>query len=353
MKRLASLLLILTIVALAISGCSSASAPIPTTPTPIPTPTPVPTPTPGPMPEKIVIPTPTPLPTPVGPAPIPESSISIIDAHSQVDEYVELEKIIQLMDEGGIAGTILSTRGKVTPEELVSFAVNYPGRIIPAVRTKSYMQKEGDKYYELLKKQVNMPQYGAMAEVIMYHAQKGEKAPLVVFYPDDERVQAALSYAIDKKWPFVVHIEFAAAGSERDEFMTKLKALLVRYPEHPFVLIHMGQLDCASARQMIEAYPNIYFITSHSNPVIVKKSNQPWTNMFHGGSLSADWRQLIINHPDRFILAFDNVWAENWGQQYLDQIALWREAIKELPLDIAHAFAHGNAERLWRLPPVK
>ena len=72
----------------------------------------------------------TPLPTPVGPAPIPEGSIPIIDAHSQVDEYVELEKIIQLMDEGGIACTILSTRGKLTLEELISFAANHPTRII-------------------------------------------------------------------------------------------------------------------------------------------------------------------------------------------------------------------------------
>jgi len=68
----------------------------------------------------------------------------------------------------------------------------------------------------------------------MYHAQKGQKAPEVVVYPDDERVQAALNYALDKKWPFVVHIEFAPAESPRDEFMTKLEA---------FVLIHMVQLN--------------------------------------------------------------------------------------------------------------
>jgi len=75
--------------------------------------------------------------------------------------------------------------------------------------------------------------------------------------------------------------------------------------------------------------------------------------MFYGDKLSADWKQLIINHPDRFILDFDNVFAEHWSQQYLDQIALWRASIKELPVEVAHAFAHGNAERLWRLQTVK
>ncbi|MFC1870443.1 amidohydrolase family protein, partial [Chloroflexota bacterium] len=288
------------------------------------------------------------------PAPLPEGDIPIIDAHSQVDQYVELEKIIQLMDEGGIAGTLLSTRGTVTPEELVSFASHYPGRIIPAVRTKSQLYEDNDQaYYKFLEKQVNMVQYGAMAEVLMYHAQKGEKAPLVVVYPDDERVQAALNYALEKKWPFVAHIEFAAAGTQRDEFMSKFKALLVRYPEHPFVLIHMGQLDCAGVRRLIEAYPNIYFITSHSNPIVAAESSQPWTNMFDGNRLSADWKQLMIDYPDRFILGFDNVWAEHWGQYYLNQVKLWRAAIKELPTEVAHSFAHGNAERLWHLQLVK
>jgi len=280
---------------------------------------------------------------------MPEGGIPIIDAHSQVDQYVELEKIIQLMDQGGIAATILSTRGTVTPEELVSFADKHTGRIIPAVRTKGYMRQSEDKYYMFLKKQASMEQYDAIAEVLIYHAQKGKKAPLVVHDPDNERVQAALNSSLEKRWPFILHIEYAAAGSQRDELMTKLKALLTEYPEHPLVLIHMGQLDYRGVQRLINAHPNIYFITSHSNPIVIEKSTQPWTNMFDGEKLSADWKQLMIKHPDRFILGFDNVFPEHWGQFYLDEIALWREAIKELPLEVAHAFAHGNAERLWHL----
>lgn len=295
---------------------------------------------------------PVPAPTPTPTQTITPYNGPIIDTHGQVDQQVELERVIRLMDQAGVAAVILSTRGTVTPEELVSFAADYAGRIIPAVRTKGYMDND-EKYYQLLKKQMDMEQYGAMAEVLMYHAQKGERAPLVVVYPDDERVQAALDYALDKEWPFIAHIEFAAAGSECDEFMTKLEALLIRYPEHPFVLIHMGQLNHIAVRQLIEAHENIYFITSHSNPIATSESGQPWTNMFVGDYLSADWEQLIVKYPDRFILGFDNVYVEHWGQFYLDQVALWREAIKELPVEVAHAFAHGNAERLWRLQLVE
>jgi predicted TIM-barrel fold metal-dependent hydrolase len=135
--------------------------------------------------------------------------------------------------------------------------------------------------------------------------------------------------------------------------MTELKALLVQYPEQPFALIHMGQLDRATVQQLIEGYNNIYFITSASTSLDAKMVNSPWTNMFDGKNLSADWKQLIIKYPDRFIMGFNNVFAEYWGKKYLLTVAIWQEAIKQLPVDVANAFAHGNAERLWHLPPVK
>ena len=279
--------------------------------------------------------------------------IPIVDAHSQITPE-NLDKIIQLMGRVGVTCTILSPgvtshKGLVTPESLVSFASKYPGRIVPAVRTKV---RRYENYYALLEKQVKMDGYGAMAEFLMYHSRKGNRAPEIVVYPDDKRVQAALSYALDKKWPFVIHIEFAAAGCPYDEFMNKLKGLLVQYPQHPFVLIHMGQLDLVAVRQLIEKHDNIYFITSASTPFYAMNPfNDRWTNMFNGRTLSGDWKQLIIKYPDRFIMGFDMVWAKQWGRFYLGQVKLWREAIKELPAEVAHAFAHGNAERLWNLPP--
>jgi hypothetical protein len=72
-----------------------------------------------------------------------------------------------------------------------------------------------------------------------------------------------------------------------------------------------------------------------------------------GNGLSAEWRELIVDHPDRFILGFDNVHPEDWGDFYLRQVALWRRALSELPPAVAHALAHRNAERLWRLQPLQ
>ena len=74
--------------------------------------------------------------------------ILMIDAHSQVPHrYEELDEIIRLMDLGGIARTILSSRGPVKPQQLVTFASRYPKRIIPAVRTKNRYYRENDERF--------------------------------------------------------------------------------------------------------------------------------------------------------------------------------------------------------------
>ena len=290
------------------------------------------------------------------------ADIPIIDAHSQVPFGPErLGQVVRLMDHGGIARIILSSKGPVTAAELVTFASNHPGRIVPAVRTKCRQYRENDirGFEKFLQKQTHMQQFGAMAEILLYHARKGlgqERAPEVIVYPDDARVRTALLLAKKNRWPFVVHIEFKRAGRLRDTFMEKFETLLEGHSRHPFALMHMGQLDCGEVRQLIDSYKNLYFVTSHSTPIeaspiaMVKESEDPRSKMFEGTRLSPLWKQLMMEHPDRFILGFDNVWSEHWGEYYLRQIKIWRAVFEDLPQVVAHALAHRNAERLWNLP---
>ena len=264
-----------------------------------------------------------------------------------------MQKIVTLMDRAGVRRTILSARGRISPEQIVEIAARHPDRITPAVRSKGEIYRnDSPKYYKRLEKQLKMPAFGAMAELILWHAQKGAKAAKVVVPLNDRRVTVALAAALERKWPFVAHIEFHAAAGEAAAFMAKLETMLRAHRAHPFALIHMGQLDPDEALRLIEAHPNIHFLTSHSNPVVIASSNQPWTNLFRGKALSREWTQLFTAHPGRFVLAFDNVFAEQWGDYYLEQAALWRQALDGLPHDVAHAVAHKNAERLWRLPAV-
>ena len=135
--------------------------------------------------------------------------------------------------------------------------------------------------------------------------------------------------------------------------MAEMKALLIQNPQTVFALIHMAQLDPGDVAELIAAHPNLVFLTSHANRLVVAGSKQPWTDMFLGSAIAPAWRALIVQHPDRFVLAFDNVWPEHWSEKYVEQVALWREALSKLPTDVAHAVAHGNAERLWNLPRAR
>ena len=287
-------------------------------------------------------------------------TIPIIDAHSQYDQEIALEEIIDLMDQAGVSRTILSQRGQVKAKNLVSFASRYPDRITPAVRTKGGKYTKGSRkeFGSFLDKQIKLGGFGAMAEVLIWHAEKYHHkeseaiAPKVVLRPDSPNVRFALEKAFREGWPFIAHIEFAAIGPERERFMSKFEELLKEYPDHPFVLNHVGQLETGDVSRLIETYQNIHFITAMCNPISNKKSGQPLVNLFEKKRLAARWKELIVAHPDRFILGFDNVWARHWRKIYVPQVKLWRNALKDLPVDVAQQVAHGNAERLWGLSPA-
>lgn len=272
-----------------------------------------------------------------------------VDAHSQYEKALDGEIIIRKMDDAGVKKAIISTRRGRGPWDAVELAQAYPGRIIPSVRIKGqHYSRNTKKFYKKLKKQVKSDDFSAMSEVLMYHAQKGNKADEVVVHANDRRVKKSLNAAINNGWPYVVHIEFASLSrGDAEEFMQGLETLLSENLEHPFALIHMGQLDAETVSALLSKYKNIYFITSHANPVTAKKSNQPWINMFDGEEFKPQWETLMLKYPDRFIFAVDAVWTKQWRFDYEKHVNIWRAGLSALPEEIAHKIAHGNAERLW------
>ncbi|MDP7503354.1 MAG: amidohydrolase family protein [Nitrospinota bacterium] len=295
-------------------------------------------------------------------APSAAAELYFIDAHSQMDGSVDQETIIKLMNKGGVYRTILAARHGIKPRAIIQFAKAHPKRIIPSVTTKMWgyvheSKSRHKKYYRALGKQVRSGKFRSMAEVLMWHSGcPKDKCPSVLVRSGDKRVRVALKATLAKGWPFIAHIEFGSlSGSLRDDFMGDLKGMLDANPEHPFALIHMGQLEHGDARKLIKAHKNIYFLASHSNTVAFAAAAgaKEWIDMFEGEKLASAWRKLVIEYPDRFVFALDNVWGEkHWNTgNYMGQIELWRSALSDLSGEVARAIAHGNAERLWKIPP--
>lgn len=285
---------------------------------------------------------------------VPAADITMIDAHSQIRRSVGLDKALALMDQAGIARVILSPLGWHAAKPLLAFARSHPERIVAAIGLKPKALRNSDPVaLQRLRNEGHDSQYHALSEVMIFHQQKGDKAPEIIVGLDSPYAKTALEIALDRNWPLVIHIEFGFArntGRYAGQ-MQALEALLRRYPYHPFVLSHMGQLDAAEAKRLIDAHPNIYFLTSHANPIFIAdhKTSLPWTKLFSGEHLAPQWKALFTAHPERFVLAFDNVYDEDWSSHYVRQAQLWRKAFADLPPAVANAVAHGNAERLWHL----
>jgi hypothetical protein len=102
-----------------------------------------------------------------------QQELYFVDAHSQVDQTVDLNRVIGLMDQAGTRYTIPSAVGGRTSEEIVAFCRQHPDRIIPAVRMKRRAYDENDvRYYEGPRRKVESDNFKAMSEVMMYHAQR-------------------------------------------------------------------------------------------------------------------------------------------------------------------------------------
>lgn len=124
------------------------------------------------------------------------ADLYFIDAHSQVDEDIEQDELIQKMDAAGIQKTILSSRRRRRAFDIADWAEVYPDKIIASARVKSKHYKNNTKkFYKKIKKQIKSDGFNAMSEVLLYHAQKGDKADEVIIYPDDERVEFLLDEA--------------------------------------------------------------------------------------------------------------------------------------------------------------
>ena len=278
----------------------------------------------------------------------------IIDVHSQVEEKLALETIIPLLDRAGVAQTLLSSRFAQPTSDVLTLAAMHPSRIVPAAKTKTKAFMKGKKgLLEEFTAELQQYDFRAMAEVIMWHAAKKKVgAGKATMQPDDPRLLPLMAAAREKGVPFIAHIEFADLGYAKSGYLEKFKSFLAANPDVSIGLIHMGQLNATDAALLLPAHPNLFFITSHCNPVTARSSNLPWTMMFNGEQFTPEWQALLLAYPDRFVLAFDNVFSYHWDQLFLPQVSFWRRALKTLPDEVAHSLAHGNAEKLWQLSPA-
>jgi hypothetical protein len=149
--------------------------------------------------------------------------------------------------------------------------------------------------------------------------------------------------------PFQIHYEV------EDELLAPLENMLERYPKARVIWCHLAQIRYierasrytpAYVQTLIKRFPNLYFDTAFGNSnSIYPPSNQRHARVWeNNGGLKAEWRDLIVAYPKRFLSALD------LGGDRLDRIVEYdqdhRNFLKRLPTETQHQVAYRNA---WSL----
>jgi predicted TIM-barrel fold metal-dependent hydrolase len=149
--------------------------------------------------------------------------------------------------------------------------------------------------------------------------------------------------------PFQIHYEV------EDGLLAPLENMLERYPKARVIWCHLAQIRYierasrytpAYVKTLIKRFPNLYFDTAFGDSnSIYPLSNQRHARVWEdNGGLKAEWRDLIVAYPKRFLSALD------LGGDRLDRIVQYdqdhRNFLKRLPTETQHQVAYRSA---WSL----
>ena len=163
--------------------------------------------------------------------------------------------------------------------------------------------------------------------------------------------RALMAIGIREGRPVPMHMQF------NPESVTQLSQLLTDHPGGQVLLSHCGKdTQAAQVRVMMDKHPNLYCDLSYRGAPLATNESQrdPRRLIFWGpgplvsAGMKSDWRQLIEDHPDRFMVGIDDV--HTWAI-YDEMVAAIRQGVlAQLTPATAEKVAWRNAVRLFRLP---
>jgi len=106
----------------------------------------------------------------------------------------------------------------------------------------------------------------------------------------------------------------------------------------------IGGVPVERVRALLRQYPGLMGELSYRPGLTC--SGQAGTP---GPVLCPQWRALLIEFPDRFLVGSDT-WINQRWQYYGETMAEYRSWLGNLPPDVAHQVAWGNGARLFGLP---
>ncbi len=168
---------------------------------------------------------------------------------------------------------------------------------------------------------------------------------------DGPYFRALMAVGIQEGRPVPMHMQF------NPESVAQLSQLLTDHPQGQVLLSHCGKdTRAAQVRALMDKHPNLFCDLSYRGAPLATHESQRDPNrlifwgpgILNSAGMKADWRSLIEDHPDRFMVGIDDV--HSW-QIYDETVAAIRQGVlAQLTPATAEKVAWRNAVRLFRLP---
>jgi hypothetical protein len=277
----------------------------------------------------------------------------IIDLHLHLDPAWDPEAMLLLLDHLGLARAGQSPRG---PDSVaLDFAARSGGRFIPVagdVAINSLVCRERGGYeqdaWELrvdalldylnqLEADLQAGLFKGIGE-LQLNRLPGSPNFLCRQPADSPLMRRLWELSATYEVPLFVHMD----GT--DDAIAEMERLLTSDRRGTWVWLHTGMfVEPPALRDLLRRNPNLYLELSNRGSV----NHLPHSTIIDtNGTLRDDWKALIEEFPNRFILGTD---VPSFTL-YEDAIRFWRVILDQLTPQTATQFASGNAQRLLRLP---
>lgn len=248
------------------------------------------------------------------------AELPLFDAHMHYshDAWALLppERALALLRQAGVKRALVSSSGDEGQQRLAQLA---PDLILPSLRPyrqrgdqSTWHRDETVKAY--LEERLAKHRYVALGEYHVYGADVDLPVPRHL-------VQLA------RKHGLVLHSHSDADAIERQ---------FAQWPQARILWAHAGFDTPERIRAMLKKYPTLWC------DLAFRSEHAP------GGELDAEWKQLFLDFPDRFLVGTDTFTPERWP--YVVEHARWsRQWLAQLPPAVAEQIAFRNGETLFGL----
>lgn len=137
------------------------------------------------------------------------------------------------------------------------------------------------------------------------------------------------------------------------ENMAAFNRLLAHNRDARFVWAHagtdpLGTRNPRIQRQLLSRNSNLYMSLRLQ---VGKGSRKPVSALDADGKLKPQWRALLLEFPDRFVIGtdFKHTQGSNLRGSREESLQNYRAVLTQVPPQLAEAIAHGNAEKIYRL----